>query len=144
VDVGAVIYDFTKADEKETQRMATELAEELATELRKIAAGYVVSAWTDVAIVDESPIMILVRFQREGEKAYWCYGFNVPPVADSEQLKLEILNAFRRLKAKRDNEIGVTQCPTQLDCGGNCRMLAGHEGPCLCVGDVDGPDSCPA
>jgi hypothetical protein len=35
-------------------------------------------------------------------------------------------------------------CPNKLDCGGNCRMQLGHEGPCLCVGDTDGPDTCPA
>lgn len=31
-----------------------------------------------------------------------------------------------------------------LECGGVCCRLAGHEPPCLCAGDTDGPGTCPA
>lgn len=31
-----------------------------------------------------------------------------------------------------------------LECGGECCLLDGHDGPHLCVGDDDGPGSCPA
>lgn len=35
-------------------------------------------------------------------------------------------------------------CTGKLGCGGDCKLRCGHAGACLCVGDVDGPGSCPA
>ncbi len=35
-------------------------------------------------------------------------------------------------------------CLASLECGGKCRLPTGHEPPCLCDGDTDGPGSCPA
>ncbi len=32
----------------------------------------------------------------------------------------------------------------QLDCGGSCYLLVDHDGDHLCIGDTDGPGSCPA
>ncbi len=35
-------------------------------------------------------------------------------------------------------------CPHGLECGSGCIEPMGHAGPCMCVGDDDGPGSCPA
>jgi hypothetical protein len=35
-------------------------------------------------------------------------------------------------------------CSRVLECGGFCRLDRDHAPPCLCVGDLDGPGSCPA
>lgn len=38
-----------------------------------------------------------------------------------------------------------TPCAKPLDCGEKCFLPAGHDGPCLCIGDENGePESCPA
>lgn len=37
-----------------------------------------------------------------------------------------------------------TECCFKLDCGGWCFLSPGHEGEHACVGDIDGPGSCPA
>lgn len=34
-------------------------------------------------------------------------------------------------------------CRKVLECGGECILSAKHEPPCMCVGDTDGPGSCP-
>lgn len=31
-----------------------------------------------------------------------------------------------------------------LECGGTCHLPLGHDPPCLCAGDEDGPGTCPA
>jgi hypothetical protein len=36
------------------------------------------------------------------------------------------------------------QCCFKLDCGGSCFREPGHTGDHLCIGDTDGPGSCPA
>ena len=42
----------------------------------------------------------------------------------------------------------TTDCPNgcgeQLYCGGSCCLDSFHDGECLCIGDDDGPGSCPA
>lgn len=35
-------------------------------------------------------------------------------------------------------------CGEKLECGGSCWLEQGHAPPCLCIGDDDGPGSCPA
>ena len=38
----------------------------------------------------------------------------------------------------------TSECHRELDCGGRCFLTAGHAGKCLCIGDIDGPGTCPA
>jgi hypothetical protein len=45
--------------------------------------------------------------------------------------------------AEKDARMAAACCAT-LDCGGWCRLPPGHDPPCLCDGDTDGPGSCPA
>lgn len=38
----------------------------------------------------------------------------------------------------------VTKTMVGLECGGFCHRLKARDPPCLCTGDTDGPETCPA
>ena len=70
-------------------------------------------------------------------------GIDAPSPADVEARRLEddVANAIVDWgnALRRPHE-----CGAPIECGGSCWLFKGHEPPCLCGGDTDGPGSCPA
>lgn len=74
-------------------------------------------------------------------------GFRNPPLSeqDVEALERAIVGWAVAIAAR----VRRTQAPcpfgaSNLDCGGVCYLPDGHDPPCSCAGDVDGPGTCPA
>jgi acetamidase/formamidase len=63
------------------------------------------------------------------------YGALVCTEGAFRDIRVEIASAYQRAG-------GV--CNRTLDCGSRCYLPTKHDGACMCVGDTDGPGSCPA
>lgn len=61
-------------------------------------------------------------------------------VGREEQLRSALRAAEEDLRGYQEKYA----CAKRLACGGLCRLGLGHDDACLCVGDTEGPGSCPA